>query len=145
MFGLLERARAGLAGAVSQAKNKEFMEAAMAGCALVAAADGEIEDAEKAKMAKFIERSPELAAFDRTRMIAVFNKFADQIDFDFKMGKDAVLGEVREVPGDEQRILLMRLLVAIAGSDGEIEPAERKVLVEVARVLGLSPGEFIPS
>lgn len=145
MLGLFNKAKAGLAEAVAKVKNKEFMEAAMAGCALIAAADGEIETTEKAKLAKFIERSPELAVFDRTLLIGTFNRFADQLDFDFFMGKDACMKEIRQIPGDEQKVLCLRLLVAIAGSDGEIEPAERKVIGEVAGALGLSVGEFLPS
>ncbi len=48
-------AREKLTTEVGKFKNKEFMEAIVAGCALVAAADGEISSAEKLKMSGFIK------------------------------------------------------------------------------------------
>ena len=43
-----------LAGEVSKYRNREFMESCVAGCVLVAAADGEIESAEKQKIIAFL-------------------------------------------------------------------------------------------
>lgn len=144
MFGnFLKSAKEGLDNIRSQVNNKEFMEAAMAGCALVAWADGEVSSAEKQKMSRFIEMSPMLQAFERSRLLDVFKKFDQQFEFDFGMGKDAAIKEIREVKEHEQRVLLVRLLVAIAGADGTVEPAEKKILSEIIRELGLTPAAYL--
>ncbi|NCC97815.1 MAG: Tellurite resistance TerB, partial [Synergistales bacterium] len=48
---------------VKQYKNKDMLEAIVAGCALVAYADGVVDTSEKAKMMGFIQNSPELSVF----------------------------------------------------------------------------------
>src|SRR3989338_9969776 len=48
-------ARTRLAEEIGKFKNREFMEAVVAGCALVAAADGDISASEKQKMVGFIQ------------------------------------------------------------------------------------------
>ena len=53
-------ARDKLSTEVSKFKNREFMEAVVSGCALVAAADGNISSDEKQKMVGFIQNSNEL-------------------------------------------------------------------------------------
>jgi tellurite resistance protein TerB len=57
-------ARDKLVTEVGKFKNREFMEACVAGCGLVAAADGSIDSSEKQKMMKFIQQSNELKVFD---------------------------------------------------------------------------------
>lgn len=49
-------ARAAIASEVAQYRNKTFMEAAVAACAVIAAADGEISSKEKQKMV--VSRDP---------------------------------------------------------------------------------------
>jgi tellurite resistance protein len=56
MFGMLKRAARAATTEVKAdyAENKDFLEAVCAGVALVAAADGEIEDSERAKAMKVV-------------------------------------------------------------------------------------------
>ena len=49
-----EQARSKLTAEASKFKNRAFMEAVVNGCALVAAADGDIDASEKQKMAGFL-------------------------------------------------------------------------------------------
>ena len=67
-------ARDKLSAEVSKFKNREFMEAVVSGCALVAAADGNISSDEKQKMVGFIQNSNELKAFDVKDVIMSFNE-----------------------------------------------------------------------
>lgn len=139
----LKRAADGLQGQMAKIKNKDFAEAVMYGCAYIACADGEVEPAEKAKMARYIERSDLLAAFDRSWLIQVFNKAVEEFEFDPKMGADAALKEIGQVSDPEQKNLVMRVCVAIAGSDGQIEPQEVEALRQIARTLGLDPATYL--
>ena len=58
-----------LAAEASKFKNRSFMEAVVSGCALVAAADGDISADEKQKMAGFIQRADELKHFEMRQVI----------------------------------------------------------------------------
>lgn len=137
------KARAGLSAEVSKFKNRSFMEAVVSGCALVAAADGSIDSAEKQKMSAFLERSEELKHFDIRQVIEVFNKVAGDFDFDAAIGKANALKTIGKVRGkDDQARLLVRVVCAIGAADGDFDETERKVVREIALELGLKPEEF---
>ncbi|SDJ54163.1 tellurite resistance TerB family protein [Salipiger marinus] len=135
--------RAKMAAEVSKFKNKAFMEAAVSGCALVAAADGSIDSAEKQKMAGFIQRSEELKHFDMRQVIEVFQKAAGDFEFDHAIGKATALKTIGKIKGnDEQARLLVRIVCAIGAADGDFDAKERAVVAEIAHELGLDPAEF---
>ena len=54
-------------------KNKDFLNAAMAGSALIAMADGSISSEEKQKMIKFIENNDALSIFTISDVIKAFH------------------------------------------------------------------------
>ncbi|NYQ26432.1 tellurite resistance TerB family protein, partial [Escherichia coli] len=77
---------------------------------LVAYADGECEASEKAKIEQVLRNQPALSAFT-SEINAISATITGQLDTNFKIGRRAALRE--------------------------IEPEERKVLEEIAGVLGL--------
>ena len=132
-----------LAGEVSKYRNREFMESCVAGCVLVAAADGEIESAEKQKMMRFIQQSEELKIFTTQDVIDYFNKVAGNFDFDTEIGKAEAfkaVGKLRTNP-DAAR-LMVRVCMAIGSSDGDFDDNEKQVVREISRELGLNPADF---
>ena len=138
-----ENARNKLAAEASKFKNRSFMEAVVAGCALVAAADGSIDAEEKQKMAGFIQRADELKHFDMRQVIEVFNKTAGDFEFDQSIGKAAALQTIGKIKGnDEQSRLLVRVICAIGAADGDFDADEQAVAREICVELGLNPGDF---
>jgi tellurite resistance protein TerB len=128
---------------VKKFKNKNFMEAAVAGCALVAAADGVIKPEEKAKMAGFIQRNDALKVFDMSQVIQAFEKFTQGLEFDHTIGKGEALKAISKIKksSDEAR-LLVRVCCAIGAADGDFDEDEKKTVREVCYELGLDPKEF---
>ena len=136
-------ARDKLTTEVGKYKNKEFMEAVVSGCALVAAADGEISSAEKLKMSGFIKSSNELKVFDMNKVIATFNNACEKFEFDEQIGRAealAVVGKIRGKP--EQARLLVRVCIAICASDGNFDDQEKGVCRLLCAELGLTPSDF---
>ena len=136
-------ARAKLATEVGKFKNREFMEACVAGCGLVAAADGSIDSSEKQKMMKFIQQSDELKVFETKDVIAVFNKVTENFEFDSEIGKAEALkmiGKLRSKP-DAAR-LMVRVCCAIGNSDGSFDEKEKQVVREVCKDLDLPASDF---
>jgi tellurite resistance protein TerB len=136
-------ARARLTAEVSKFKNRTFMEAVVASCALVAAADGTISAEEKQKMAGFIRNSDELKHFSMTDVIAFFEKVVGNFDFDAEIGKAEALRVIGRLRGsEEQARIMVRVACAIGASDGNFDANERSVVRNICTELGLNPSDF---
>ncbi|MFZ2169674.1 MAG: TerB family tellurite resistance protein [Methylococcaceae bacterium] len=124
-------------------KNKDFLNAAMAGSALVAMADGSISSEEKQKMIKFIENNDALSIFTTSDVIKAFQDFVAQLEFDRDIGEAKAyqaLGKMKS--NSEAARLLVRMIIAIASSDGVFDGDEKKVAVKIAKELAIDPSEF---
>ena len=124
-------------------KNKDFLNAAMAGSALVAMADGSISSEEKQKMIKFIESNDALSIFTTSDVIKAFQDFVSQLEFDKDIGEAKAYQAIGKMKSNtEASRLLVRMIIAIASSDGLFDSDEKKIAVKIAKELALDPSEF---
>ncbi|MFI3218919.1 MAG: tellurite resistance TerB family protein [Methylococcales bacterium] len=124
-------------------KNKDFLNAAMAGSALIAMADGKISAEEKQKMLKFIENHDALSVFTTSDVIKAFQEFVGQIEFDQDIGESKAYQALAKMKSNaEAARLLIRMIISIGASDGNFDPDEKKIAVKIAKELGLNPAEF---
>lgn len=124
-------------------KNKEFLDAAMAGSALIAMADGKISSEEKQKMIKFIENHDALSIFTTSDVIKAFQDFVGQIEFDKDIGEAKAFLALGKMKSDEEAgRLLVRMIIAIASSDGDFDSQEQVVAAKIAKELALNSAEF---
>ncbi len=124
-------------------KNKEFLEAAMAGSALIAMADGKISAEEKQKMIKFIENHDALSIFTTSDVIKSFKDFVGQLEFDKDIGEAKAFSALGKMKSNaEAARLLVRMIIAIASSDGDFDSQEQAVAAKIAKELALNPAEF---
>ena len=124
-------------------KNKDFLNAAMAGSALVAMADGSISSEEKQKMIKFIENNDALSIFTTSDVIKAFQDFVGQLEFDKDIGEAKAYQAIGKMKSNtEASRLLVRMIIAIASSDGLFDNDEKKIAVKIAKELALNPSEF---
>lgn len=124
-------------------RNKDFLNAAMAGSALIAMADGSIASEEKQKMIKFIESNDALSVFTTSDVIKAFQEFVGQLEFDKDIGEAKAyqaLGKMKS--NNDAARLLMRMIIAIASSDGNFDANEKKIAIKIANELGVNPSEF---
>lgn len=136
-------AREKLATEVAKFRNREFMEAVVAGCALVAAADGNISSNEKQKMTGFIQNSNELKVFDLNEVIKAFTDICAKFEFDAEIGRAEALRTVCKLRDKEDAArLLVRVCCAIGSSDGHFDENERIVCRSICVELGLAPADF---
>ena len=114
----------------------DFLEATCAAAALIAAADGEIEDAEVDATVKAVKANKALAqGFDQQTIDKTINAMLDRGG---RVGRAGLRKEVMEVSKDAEMaegVILAALDVAEA--DGEIGPEEQKVLDSLAKDLGI--------
>jgi tellurite resistance protein TerB len=128
---------------VSRFKNKDFLEATVAGCALIAAADGTIDAKEKETMAGFIQRNDALKVFDMTEVIKAFNKNVDNYTFNAAIGKAEALKAIGRIKANEEAArTLIRVCCAIGMADGDFDDQEKAAVKEICTELGLNPTDF---
>jgi len=128
---------------VGQFKSKDFAEASMATCALIAAADGSIDPEERAKTAGFIASNDALSVFPPADLREKFDFYCSKLSADYDFGKiEAIqaLGKLKSKP--DQARAVVQLGVVIGSADGDFDPDEKRALREGANALGLDPAEF---
>lgn len=121
---------------------KDFLEAVCAAAALVAAADGEIEEEEIKETIQSILNNPQLSGAFDTRTI---EETADQM---FKRargvsGKMGLYKEIDDIAGEtEMSEAVYAIALDISMSDGEMEPQEKAVLSKISARLRVDPSKF---
>ncbi len=143
MFGkMMEK----LSGAKTKLSGKtDLLEGIAAAAILVSAADGEIESEEIGVLIEALCANEALsAAFTESQISSVVDKMVKKASPN-AAGKIGMVGkiqlekEVREVKSkstSEDIELLLAILVDVASSDGEIEPAEKVVVNKIGQSLG---------
>ncbi|TXK84803.1 tellurite resistance TerB family protein [Paenibacillus sp. N3.4] len=136
-------AKTGLSDQVKKFQNKDFLDAVVAGCAIVAAADGNISHAEKEKMIGYISRSDELKVFDISNVIARFNHFTSNFEFSGMIGKQEALKVIAKFSSKpETGRIIVAVCCAIGAADGDFDDTEKKAVRDICTTLNLNPSEF---
>lgn len=128
---------------VGQFKSKDFAEASMATCALIAAADGSIDASERSKTAAFIGSNDVLSAFDAGTLRDSFDRYCAKLTADYDFGKIEALqaiGKLRTKPDQARAVVQVGVLVG--GADGDFDVHEVRAVREVCQAVGLDPSEF---
>lgn len=124
-------------------KNKDFLNAAMAGSALISMADGSVSAEEKQKMIKFIENDQALSVFTTSDVIKSFQEYVNQLEFDRDIGEAKAYQALGKMKSNvDASRLLVRMIIAVASSDGNFDANEKAVASKIAKELGINPSEF---
>jgi len=128
---------------VTRIRNKAFLEGVVAACVLVAYADGVVKPEEKQKMMGFLRNSETLSVFSVDEVIAIFEKYSQQFEFDPAIGEANVLQTIGKLKAKEDEARLMvRVCCAIGAADGDFDEQEKTVVRKICRELGLNPKDF---
>ncbi len=134
---------ANLKSEVTKLRNKSFLDAVVAGCALVAYADGVVRPEEKQKMMGFLRNSEVLSVFSTEEVITIFDKYAKQFEFDHQIGQASALQAVDKSKDKEAEARLMvRVCCAIGAADGNFDNDEKAVVRKICAELNLNPKDF---
>jgi tellurite resistance protein TerB len=137
MFGRLLGRKA--EAAVSKFSGRtDFLEAVCAAAALIAAADGEIEDSEIKATVKAVKANKSLSnGFDPNAIEASINKMLDRAGGG-RVGRMGLWDEIREIGKDaEMAQAVVLTALDVAEGDGEIEPEEKVVLERLSKELSV--------
>jgi tellurite resistance protein TerB len=124
-------------------KSGAFRDASMAMCALVAAADGSIDPAERRRVAQLIGTNEVLQNFPADDLQRRFDAYLDKLTADFDFGKVSVMqeiGKVKKKPVEARAVI--QIGIVIGGADGDFDKTEQAVVREVCFALDITPAEF---
>lgn len=134
--------KAGIDAEVARFNNRDFLNAATALSARVAAADGTISDDEKQKMGAFLSMYPSLKVFSNTDVVNSWKYIADFYAFDKAMGDAEANKLIGKITDKDAQATLVRLGCAIGAADGDFDDTEKAVVVSVCKLLNLRPADF---
>ncbi|MDQ3503009.1 MAG: TerB family tellurite resistance protein [Actinomycetota bacterium] len=127
----------------SQLKSKEFANGSMAMCALIAAADGSIDAAERQKTAALIMSNDVLAVFPPEELRTKFDFYCDKLSKDFDFGKVEAIGTIAKLKGkQDQGRAVIQIGIIIGGADGNFDDDEKRAVKEACFAVGIAPSEF---
>lgn len=124
-------------------KSGSFRDASMAMCALVAAADGTVDQAERQRVAQLIASNDVLQNFPADDLRRRFDAYVNKLTTDFEFGKVSVLQEVakaKKKPAEARAVV--QIGIVIGGADGDFDKDEQAVVREACYALDLPPHEF---
>jgi tellurite resistance protein TerB len=124
-------------------KSGAFRDASMAMCALVSAADGVVDPAERQRVASLIASNAVLANFPAADLQNRFNTYLNKLQADFAFGKVEILqeiGKVKKKPTEARAVI--QIGIVIGGADGTFDKTEQAVVRDACFAVGLSPDEF---
>lgn len=126
-----------------QFKNKDFANAGMAVCALIAAADGSIEADERRKVAALITTNDVLSIFDPSQLRDRFDHYCNKLTADYDFGKVEAIQAVSKLKSKpDQARAVVQIGIIIGGADGDFDKNERAAVREVCFAAGIDPQEF---
>ncbi|CCQ74696.1 tellurite resistance TerB family protein [Magnetospira sp. QH-2] len=122
-------------------RNRPFLRASMAACALVAAADGEVSLGERVRVDQILETLESLRVFDPHEGVDLFNGFSDAILQHPKEGHASALQLVLDfVEGEPTTAhLLIRVCLAVSEANGEKNLADQIEIVSLCSQMGIDP------
>lgn len=147
MGGFLSSLLEGWQRHLEQQRNQPFLEGCMAGCAMVASADGQVRFAERVRIDQVLETLDRLKVFDPHVGVDLFNDYCEAILNDPETGHTKALNDMRAAADTpEAAELLVRVCCAVseagAGEDGVMPLVDQIEIVTLCTYLGLEPGRF---
>jgi tellurite resistance protein TerB len=119
------------------------MDAVIAGCALVAQADGWVTPDERTRMIDRMRDSPTIAFFGVDDALALFEALNLRFERDLYDGErtaEVAIGRLRGQPGPSR--LLIETACSVAAADGGFDAEERAVILRLCELLGVDPAPY---
>lgn len=125
---------------VERHRNRPFLKAAMAGCALAACAKGEVRFSERIRVDQVLETLERLEVFDPHEGVELFNDYAGAILARPRQGHEQAMQAMRPFTTDaDSASLLVRICLAVAEASGEKSLPQQIEIVMLCSTLGVDP------
>ena len=126
--------------ALDRHRNRPFLEAAMASCAVIATDDGTVSFAERVRVDQILETLDQLNIYNPHEGVDIFNEYVDEINQSPKTGHSKAMDAIEAFVGDpESASLIIRICLAVAEADGMATLADQIEIVTLCSLLGVDP------
>ena len=140
MFGFFTTLMTDYRTQLERHKNRPFLNASMAACALVAASDGSVSLGERVRVDQIFARLNALRVFDPHEAVDAFNEFAQEILRSPREGRAQALKAVEAMAGDSERAeLVIRVCLALSEAGGDRSLVDQIEIVTLCSMLGVDP------
>ena len=130
---------------VQRYRNKDFLKAAMAVCALAANADNEVNLSERYSIDRALANEPLLNLFDAAKAVRIFDSYLHALRENGATAREVLDNKVRRFAGSHKRSrTLMRVAYLIIIADQEIIAAERAEFDRLCALLDLDHTQVWP-
>lgn len=139
MSGFLDAIAASYNEVLERHRQRPFLRAAMAACAVVATADGVVSLRDRVRVDQVLAALQGLRVFDPHEGVNVFNEFVAAVEDDPVEGRALALAAIRaEADKDRERAeILIRICIAVSRVAGGIPPPQRAEIMQLCSLLGL--------
>jgi tellurite resistance protein len=121
-------------------RNRRFLNAAMAACALAACAEGEVTFSQRIRVDQILDTLERLKVFDPHEGVDLFNAYTGDILTAPRDGQRRAQEAVQEFTGDPETAgLLVRICLAVAESSGDKSLSQQIQIVMLCSLLGVEP------
>ena len=126
--------------AILDYRSEALMAATIAGCAIIAHADGEAAPAERRRMLEIMRAEPLLSVFPRDNVLAEFEAHDRTFNDDPVTARAAALDQVRPMASHPRLArIVLKACVAIAHADEFVHRREVEAIILICRALALPP------
>jgi len=140
MFAKMKEKLAG--GAKRMQGRTDLLEAVCAACALVAAADGTVDDSELEATVKSVTANENLrVAFKPNEIEICIDKMLQRANGG-RVGRMNLMKELSDIPQEDGEMVLLSAL-DVAEADGNIDDDEMAVIDKIAAVYGLKAASYV--
>jgi tellurite resistance protein TerB len=141
---MLGKLKERLSGGANRLQGRtDLLEAVCASAALVAAADGSVDDSEIEATIKAVTANEALnTAFDARQIEGCMQRMLDRASGG-RVGQMNLMKELDDINGntDDSEMVFLTAL-DIADADGEIDPSEQAMIEKIAKRLGLNAASY---
>ena len=124
-------------------RSKDLLQAIVAGSTMIAYADGAVSAEEKQKLLGYVRSSEQLSVFESDKVIESFTQYLSRFEFDATIAAGEALQKIAAFRGKPEAELIVRVCLAIAKADGNIDPNEQQALAQISQSLGLDVKNFL--
>ena len=129
-----------LVGEICRYNNKAFLKAAMAVCALTAAADDEVSLAEHYRIDEIIANDPTLKELNTQKATDTLYDYLYALRTYGESAREVLYNKVERMAGDHKKSrTLMRVAYLVIIADQEVREAEREEFRRLCGLLNLKP------
>ncbi len=143
MKRILSSLRVGFEGFVERSHQKDYVEAVMAGAALVAMADRDQRLSELVTRDRVLARLAELQPVNVRDAVEMYDSHANALAEDFDSARRSIVALLSRFEGRrEELVTLVKACMAIGHADSDFSPKERSAVELICSTVGVDPQEL---